>query len=118
MKDLDKITDIQPQINFVEETLYGKDDLKLDRFALKVYDLSTKFSKAMWRYKAKTNPVPSILLTEQPSISADDENNTERPLENYVYYLHKYKSDVEDFYSVNFMRLLQFFQSYLDEPTC
>ena len=56
MKDLNKITEIIPQIKFVEETMYGKDDLQPDRFSLKVYDLSTKFSKAMWKYKAKTMP--------------------------------------------------------------
>ena len=106
MKDLDKITDIQPQINFVEETLYGKDDIQLDRFALKVYDLSTKFSKAMWKYKAKTNDVPPIVFREKQPTSGEDKSKSESPLENYVHYLHKYKSDVEDFYSVNFMQLL------------
>jgi hypothetical protein len=54
MKDLNKITEIQPQIKFVEETMYGKDDLQPDKFSLKVYDLSTKFSKAMWKFRAKT----------------------------------------------------------------
>ena len=58
----------------------------------------------MWKYKAKTDPQSSLKKPEHASVGKD--KNPESALLSYVYYQHKYKSDVEDFYSVNFMRLL------------
>ena len=36
MKDLDKVDDIEQQLQFVEATFYSRDEPELDKFGLKV----------------------------------------------------------------------------------
>lgn len=71
MKDLDKIRDVLPQVNFVERTMYSKDEPELDRFALKVVDLSAKFSKTVARFKSTRRVHNSASIDEDVREEAD-----------------------------------------------